>query len=237
MAVACNTTSQQPAKDITKTDSTALLPRPSAKGILAMYEELPGFDTLNLGTVERDTLGQMTGKYKGRWLDSAYSRMLPVVLTNGIYPNEENDFTGFYACYKFPINERLTGLLTRTPGEYDISVLSLLYYDHDADSVGYAFDLLHDWGDAGDAVSYNTWLIRNQQSVDAWMAVNSIWEEAGDSVYNSNTIYFKADLAARTLDTAYKNKPEWAETFKYLIGEKTYEVPDSTYVNKHTISE
>ncbi len=236
-ALACNHPGRQPAKDNTKTDSSAILARPSAKGILAMYEELPGFDTLSLGSVERDEQGMITGKYKGRWLDSAYGRMLPLALTNGIYPGEENNFTSYYACYKFPISSRFTGLITRTPGEYDVSVLSLLYYDHEADSVGYAWDLLHNWGDAGDAVNYNTWLIRNGGTIDAWMAVNTIWGDVEDSLYNSSTQYFRADLASRTLDTSYKNKPEWAATFKRLIGEKEYEVPDSVYIHKHTENE
>ncbi|WP_346316344.1 hypothetical protein [Chitinophaga sp. YIM B06452] len=239
--LACNNAGRQAIKNsaaATTADSTVLLSKRPAGKILELYENLSfDTDTLNLGSVERGEGGGIIGKYKGRWLDSAHSSLLPVRLTQGFHPAAEDHFMGYYACYKFRINERLTGLLTRTPGEYDISVLSLLYYDHEADSIGYAFDLVHDWGDAGDAVSYNTWLIRNSISVDAWMAVNSIWGEVEDSAYNSSTNYYRTDLATRALDTSNKNKPEWAATFKYLIGEKEYEVPDSVYVNKHSYSQ
>lgn len=234
LATACNHAGQPTAKDTTTAQAVVFAPKEPAKIILEMYEELPPFDTLNLGGGPGWTENGIEGRYKGKPLGMRYTSLLPVALTEGYEP-DENSEPQYFACYRFPINSRFTGLITRTPGEYDITVLSLLYYDHEADSVGYAFELVHDFGDAGDAVYYDTWLIRNARSVDCWMAVTGHWGE-GDpedslALHYSQTDYFKVDLAARTLDTSYKNRPEWAPVFKQLIREH-YQEPDSVYISK-----
>lgn len=236
LAIACNHAGQPTAKDSTTAQPVVFAPKEPAKIILEMYEELPPFDTLDLGGGPESTEGRVTGMYEGKPLGMLYFPLLPGSLTDGLVPDGTNELE-YFACHRFPINNRFTGLITRTPGEYDITRVSLLYYDHEADSIGYAFDVINNWGDAGDAINYRTWLIRAANSVECWMAIQAFYdgEDLEDSLYETSTDYFKVDLATRMLDTSYKNKPEWAPVFRRLLGEN-YEEPDSIYVNTHTNS-
>lgn len=65
---------------------------------------------------------------------------------------------GFYGIYSFKLDKQYTGLLTRTPGEYESSAVSLWIYDIKNDSIVNNVQLSNIYVDAGDTKTTNSYL-------------------------------------------------------------------------------
>lgn len=94
-------------------------------------------------------------KFKGKRLDDAQVSLLPKKAISG------DPASGLFATYKFAIDANRTGLLTRTPGQYDSSSIKLLVYDKQKDAITDCFQLAEKWADAGDSFEAQSWLFTN----------------------------------------------------------------------------
>ena len=68
--------------------------------------------------------------FKGNEIDSNTFSLLSDKVTNSLPWTE-----GFYGNYSFKINNQYIGLITRTPGEYSSTMISLWIYDIKNDSI------------------------------------------------------------------------------------------------------
>jgi len=73
----------------------------------------------------------------------------------------DEEGASYFATYKFDIDANRTGLLTRSPGQYDASSIKLLIYDKQKDAITDYFEVAELWGDAGDKFEEASWLYKN----------------------------------------------------------------------------
>lgn len=107
-------------------------------------------------------------KFKGKRLDDAQVKLLPQKAISG------DPGSGLFATYKFIIDANRTGLLTRSPGQYDSSSIKLLIYDKQKDAITDCFQIAEKWADAGDAFEAQSWLYKNSDKT-----VNCVlWEQS-----------------------------------------------------------
>lgn len=107
-------------------------------------------------------------KFKGKQLDDAQIQLLPKKAISG------DPGSGLFATYKFIIDANRTGLLTRTPGQYDSSSIKLLIYDKRKDAITDCFQVAEKWADAGDTFEAQSWLFKNPDKT-----INcALWEQS-----------------------------------------------------------
>jgi len=100
-------------------------------------------------TTHRDS----TYLFGGKQIDSITINLFTEKVTYGLPWTE-----GFYGIYSFKFNKQYTGLLTRTPGEYSPTVVSLWIYDIKNDSIVNNIQLSNIYVDAGDIQTKNSYL-------------------------------------------------------------------------------
>ncbi|TAE87319.1 MAG: hypothetical protein EAY81_04250 [Bacteroidetes bacterium] len=98
--------------------------------------------------------------FKGNQIDSATFNILTECVTQGLPWTE-----GFYGIYSFLINKQFAGLLTRTPGEYASTAISLWIYDIKNDSIVNNIQLADIFGDAGASETLTSYLFFDKQKI------------------------------------------------------------------------
>lgn len=184
------------------------------KNLLSKYASI-SFDTLEVYSGE--ALESDRYKYKGKQLDSADVALFPAefVRQYAIDP-------GFYACYRFALDNRRMGLITRTPSIYEPSSVKLLVYDKRTDSITGTIELADAWGDAGDVQIKTSWLFRDKGKgyrSFTWVKEshdNSLEDEKDTTVQVWN-YYSLLDLSKGDPDTLSKNDKELMERFGGLV--------------------
>lgn len=106
-------------------------------------------------------------KFKGKQIDDSMVGLLPKKMLS------TDDGASYFATYKFAIDANRTGLLTRSPGQYDASSIKLLIYDKQKDAITDCFQVAEKWHDAGDTFEAVSWLYKNADKT-----LNCVlWEE------------------------------------------------------------
>lgn len=101
--------------------------------------------------IEADTF-----KFKGQQLDTLYFPL---------FQKEETElfrFNPVYACFKFSIDEQLSGLILRVPSEYVSSWVKLFVWENDSQKfIGKSIPLAEVIGDAGYNMEQCSWLFKS----------------------------------------------------------------------------
>jgi hypothetical protein len=155
--------------------------------------------------------------FTGKNIDSNIISILPYHIKQNGLLNEE-----FFACYKFPVDSTRTGLITRVPGEYDPSRITLFIYDALADSVTKQVDLADVFGDAGDASQHSSCLFYDKNK--ALNILTYYWSSYDHSVDNENDSliehwnnYLLLSLKDNRLDTLSKDSAEIVRAYPGIV--------------------
>ncbi|HQF28016.1 MAG TPA: hypothetical protein PLH61_08825 [Bacteroidia bacterium] len=139
--------------------------------------------------------------FRGNQIDSVTFNILAESVTQGLPWTE-----GFYGIYSFKINNKYIGLLTRTPGEYSSSKISLWIYNTIKDSIVNNLQLANIYGDAGDFETINSYLyFNNQKTLKALTYRHYIYdhsvEEESDTIIEENRNYYLTKIGDNSIDT------------------------------------
>jgi hypothetical protein len=183
--------------------------------LLAKYKDI-SFDTLKV--FSSTDLDSKQYKFAGTQLDRNDVLLFP----ENIAEQYLND-PGYFACYKFPIDDFRIGLITRTPSTYEPSSIKLLIFDKQANTILDMFELAEIFGDAGDAAEKVSWLFKDEKKKYksfTWLTEshdNSVDDER-DTTVESWNYYCLIDMSKRKVDTISRNEKELLTKFGYLIG-------------------
>jgi hypothetical protein len=165
--------------------------------LLKQYKSI-SFDTLMIDPSDKPQDEKYL--FKGKKLDSACIKLLPREFS-ATYSYDSN----FYACFKFRIDSSRTGLITRTPSDYESSI-KLLIFDKKVDSVVGYVELADLLADAGDVMNKCSFLFNDQTKELHCL----IWEQnshdnsvnyARDTSIDLHNNYFLISLAKQHIDT------------------------------------
>lgn len=184
------------------------------EALLSKYNTI-SFDTLLVFST--DDPETKTFKFKGKPFDSTEILLLPASFIDR-YPTD----IGFHACYKFYIDSRHIGLITRSPSAYIASSIKLFVFDTERDSITNCVELAENWGDAGDHLSKSAWLIKNKNK--KWQSFiwvqeghNNSVEDPKDTTTSSWDYYYLLDIAGNSIDTLSKDSSLLAKRFSKLL--------------------
>jgi hypothetical protein len=145
--------------------------------------------------------------FKGKQIDSITFNLLAENVTRGLPWTE-----GFYGIYSFKLNSQFVGLLTRTPGEYSTTALSLWIYDIAKDSIVNNIQLADIFGDAGDAQTTNSYIFFDKEStLNALTLIHYTHDhslddvEFPDSKVDESYSYYLTKINADKIDTLSKD--------------------------------
>ncbi|HEX7413357.1 MAG TPA: hypothetical protein VF411_04865, partial [Bacteroidia bacterium] len=126
--------------------------------------------------------------FSGRPLDSTQVSFLPFDIKGNYNWNKD-----YSACYKFPIDKSHIALITRIPGEYVSSKITLLVFDIDKDSIIKSLNLADTWGDAGESFVYNSCIFKDKEKNISilFYAWSSYDHRAGDNPKDTLIEYSK----------------------------------------------
>lgn len=152
-------------------------------------------------------------KFKGKKLNDAQVQLLPKKAISG------DPASGLFATYKFIIDANRTGLLTRSPGQYDSSSIKLLIYDKRKDAITDCFQVAEKWADAGDAFEAQSWLFKNaDKSINCVLWEQSIHDgkldEEEDTTRKVSQHYYLFGFKKAIHDTLSTNAKAVFEKFK-----------------------
>ncbi|MGK4567723.1 hypothetical protein [Flavobacterium sp. 3HN19-14] len=125
---------------------------------------------------------------------------------------------GFYGIYSFKFDKNNTGLITRTPGEYDSSMISLWIYNDKSQTITRSMRLSNIFGDAGDFDVYNSWLFSEKDNglkvlmYDYYSYDHSV-EDENDTIVDITKEYLLLKVKAEVSDTLSKNPDELKKRF------------------------
>lgn len=139
--------------------------------------------------------------FRGNKIDSTTFNVLTEKTTHGLPWTE-----GFYGIYSFKINKQFVGLLTRTPGEYSSTVISLWIYDTKHDSIVNEIQLADNFGDAGASEIINSYLFFDKEKklnalTYRHYSYDHSVEEETDTIVEEYWNYYLTKLNATSVDT------------------------------------
>ena len=186
----------------------------STEALLSKYHTI-SFDTLLVFSTDNPESAGF--KYKGSPFDSAEMLLLPKSFIDK-YPADN----GFHACYKFFIDSRHIGLITRSPSAYVASSIKLFVFDTEKDSITNYAELAENWGDAGDFVNKRAWLFKDKNKT--WHSFIRVQEGHHNSVENPTDKttstwddYCLLKIAGNSIDTLSKDSNLLAGRFSQLL--------------------
>lgn len=183
--------------------------------LLSKYKEI-SIDTLKVYSPE-----EIKDKFNGSELDSADATLFPTEIARQHF----NDPPGLFAIYKFAIDNNRTGLITRTPSEYAPTSIKLFFFDKKKDAITSYIQLAENWGDAGDYMSEDSWLFKeNNKHLQVFIRImdghdNSVDNEK-DTTKDESYRYYLLDLSKSNVDTINKDEKELIKKFGSLIKQK-----------------
>lgn len=173
-------------------------PKDAFKQLFTRYKPI-SFDTLKV--YSSDQLEKDSFAFKGEKLDSMSIRLFPQEVATAYQFD-----SGYYACFRFSIDRFRTGLITRTPSDYEPSSIKLLIYDEKADSIVQYMELAELLGDAGDMFEKSSFLFKDEHkalSCFIWQQEshdNSVNDPKDTSISASNH-YWLVGLQGQGIDT------------------------------------
>ena len=148
------------------------------KSLLDKYKNI-SFDTLKVNFI--DDTDYIHNKYYGTQLDSLEILLLPKELTD-LYLNDN----GYFACYKFSIDNNRTALITRTPSYYEPSSIKLIILDDTKDSITSFIELSDSFGDAGDASQKISWIFKDiNKQYKAFLWNHTSYDHSAEDIKDS----------------------------------------------------
>ncbi len=182
--------------------------------LLSLYK-MVRFDTLHVFSVGLpDSVGY---PFTGTVIDSAGLALLPKQVKGSV-----KGIDTLYACVAFTITDGRLGLVTRVPAEYNSNAVALLILDTAKDEITDFFELSHAWGDAGDFIGKDSWIVNQSINckVFTWYQQghdNDADDEKDTSVATINK-YFLLGLNDEKHDTLANNTADVARIVKQLVG-------------------
>lgn len=155
--------------------------------------------------------------FKGLTLDSTTFNYLNENVTNS-QPLTE----GFYSIFSFKINENNIGLITRTPGTYSPTLISLWIYNLKKDSITNNVQLADIFGDAGSAQTINSFLYFDKQNqLNAvqykYYSYDHSIEEQKDTAIETYRYYYLLKIGNNTVDTISTDSTSLNLHYKHQI--------------------
>jgi len=184
------------------------------KTLIDKYKSI-SFDTLKVHYI--DDTDYVHNKYFGTKLDSLEILLLPKELTE-LYLNDN----GYYACYKFSIDNNKTALITRTPSYYEPSSIKLIILDNIKDSITSFIELSDSFGDAGDAWQKISWIFKDiNKGYKAFVWNHTSYdhsaEDINDSTVEETNQYYLLELSKLKPDTINRDENQLKNKFSTLI--------------------
>lgn len=129
---------------------------------------------------------------------------------------------GFYGIYSFKLNEQFTGLLTRTPGEYSPTVISLWIYDIKKDSVVNTVQLADIIGDAGAAETINSYMFFDKENklkalTYRHYSYDHSVENESDTTIEENHTFYLSKINFTSVDTLSTDSLKLHEQFHHQL--------------------
>lgn len=185
--------------------------------LLPLYKDTT-FDTLNAFSSEYNYSD--TFRFKGTKLDSLSVSLFPKELSDSYGSGEE-----FFACYKFPLDSRRLGLITRAPSTYESSSLKLLVFDKMRDSITSFIELSELVGDAGASFDKRSWIIKGKNgafNVLGWVqeGYDHSVDDEKDTTIEINNTYYLLSLSKQKFDTVNINVKALKKEFSALLNSK-----------------
>jgi hypothetical protein len=171
------------------------------KTMLSKFKDIR-FDTLKVYSPP-----DIEGEYHGLVLDSNEALLFP----KEIYEANFIDPPGLFGIYKFRIDNKLLGLIARTPSEYMPSSIKLFFFDEAKNTIVSYLELAENWGDAGDGYTKDSWLFRgadNHLLSLVWVYEshdNSVDDESDTTIQEWNH-YYLLDIMKQRSDTINKDE-------------------------------
>jgi hypothetical protein len=125
-------------------------------------------------------------RFHGKVLDSSVIAAFPYyVRTDPRWSHE------YFACDRFALDSARIALITRTPGEYDSSVIKMYVYDTGKDSVTAELELADIWGDAGEFTSHSSCIFYNpDKHINVLTYYKSLYDHSVNEVENDTIIEY-----------------------------------------------
>lgn len=161
-------------------------------------------------------------RFHGQEMNVRYKSFFPYHFRYSFDPGE------FYGCMKFPIGEKLIGLICRTPGEYSPTALKLMIYDKLKDSITSYIHVSDVFGDAGEIFHYNSCILRNNNYVTILTyghssVDHSVDEDSKNKAEEHWNHYCKLTFNSGKFDTVSKDSAtitnQHREIIKKMMGE------------------
>jgi uncharacterized protein YcfL len=155
--------------------------------------------------------------FRGNQIDSTTFNLLTENVTRGLQWTE-----GFYGIYSFKINGQFKGLLTRTPGEYSPTDISLWIYDIKKDSIVNNIQLADIFGDAGASEIISSYLFFDKEQQLKALSYRHYYydhrfEEASDTTFEENHNYYFTKINFTSIDTLSTDSLKLHEQFKQQL--------------------
>ncbi len=155
--------------------------------------------------------------FKGNEIDSNTFSLLSDKVTNSLPWTE-----GFYGNYSFKINNQYIGLITRTPGEYSSTMISLWIYDIKNDSITNNIKLADVFGDAGAFETMNSYLFFDESNqlkafTYSYFSYDHSVDEESDTTIEVSHNYFLTRIGFSSVDTISTDSIKLTEQFKSQI--------------------
>ena len=185
-------------------------------GILAKCKAIT-IDTLPVySTVEG--LDSGTFSYKGVLIDSIDTHLFSPEISTG----DKWDFTKFFACYSFAIDNGHTGIIVRTPASNEPTSVKLFTIDNERDTIINWIELADRFDKGSDVSEKTSWLYRNKtMNLTAYMWIQETYdhgvENENDTTIDLSNHYYVLDLSKPKYDTINSNAGDLLKTFQAVI--------------------
>ena len=136
-------------------------------------------------------------KFKGKVLNGEQLMAFPEKCWN---PSTEK--TIYSACYKFKIDESRTGLIIRSPGKDNQTLIQLALFHHNFDRVIRIVDLADVYTNVGEKLSSSSFLFEDENGdIQLLKYTHKSIKEADNTFYTNNDSYHLLHVSKNWMDT------------------------------------
>ena len=158
----------------------------SSNIFLSAFQDI-SFDTLHVFS-QFDTIRDNT--FQGKKIDKAFYQYFAFD-ENLIFNIKDNiePRRNIYSCFKFKLSDNKTGLLIRTPSQYDVTFIDLFIWDNASKRIEDKVNLSDGFGDEGWYFVLDSWItdLNRDGHFDILKRKKDHNEDLGDSTKISNT--------------------------------------------------
>lgn len=182
----------------------------NAKQFLDLFEEI---EPENLHVYSPDDLTN-GDKFKGKIIDQRFYKLLAFENNSKFSVNDK--ISHFYSCFKFKLSNTKTGLIIRTPSQYEESAIDLLIWDNSLKKIIGINGLADAFGDEGWYFVQDAWLkdLNNDTRIDIVTLYRDIAYDLDDSTKVTRTDSLFTWL---NMDIKFKKTVSKLDTTKYKL--------------------